>query len=222
MQHVAFQATVKGMRAYLAGSIVFVFSACGGSAYSERDTGDTRQTDTQSNQPAAPLTPPAAPPADDVGETPASDDHDDPAPPFAGVPSPGLQNQGEVGCTEVGCLSGFQLEIDKQSPWQPGAYSFVARGDNGLERRCDLRLTAVDMLLYEGCDGFFMTRQGNSPVPASAQIQLVSDEVEVEVLFDGVRVALVSYEPEWSEHRPNGPLCEPVCTSGGLQVLGLE
>ncbi|MET0412931.1 MAG: hypothetical protein ABW217_16615, partial [Polyangiaceae bacterium] len=75
---------------------------------------------------------------------------------------------------------------------------------------------------YEGCDGFFMTRQDDSPVPASAQIQLVADEVEIEVLFDGARIALERYEPDWTEHRPNGPSCEPVCRSGGLQVLGIE
>jgi hypothetical protein len=210
------------MRAFVAGLSVLVISACGGAATNEQNTDDSRETDTQSNQPAPAAPAPEVPAqSDEPGEVPASDDHDDPAPPFAGVG--GLQDPGgAVACSEVGCLSGFQLAIDKQSAWQPGAYRFVARGDNGSERSCDLRLTAVDMLLYEGCDGFFMTRQDDSPVPASAQIQIVSDEVEVEVLLDGERIAFARYEPTWTEHRPNGPRCEPVCTNGDQQVLGIE
>lgn len=207
------------MRSYLAGLSVLVFSACGGNAYSDRDSGGTRETDTQSNQPAQPATSGSASPNSD---DPAGENSDNPAPPFAGSGGPSLAEPVGVGCTQVGCLSGFQLAIEKRSEWQLGSYSFVARGDNGLERRCDLRLTPVDLLLYEGCDGFFMTREDDSPVPSSAQIQLVSDEIEIEVLFDGERIALTRYEPEWTQHRPNGPLCEPVCTNGGRQVLGIE
>jgi hypothetical protein len=209
------------MRAYLAHSIVLVLSACGGSAYSERSADDTRETETQSNQPSAPQTPPANTPVSDADDTPTPEPDDEPAPPFAG--NGGLQDQGDgFGCTAVGCLSGFQLQIEKQTSWQPGSYTFVARGDNGLEQRCELRLTATDMLLYEGCNGFFMTREDESPVPASAQIQLVADQVELEVLLEGERIAFAEYEPTWTEQRPNGPRCEPVCTNGGRQVLEIE
>jgi hypothetical protein len=212
------------MKAPLACLSVLLISACGGTAFRDADP-DTDEPDARTDSPR-PLQPSDAPASDaptpSAEVTPPTDET--PSEPDAELAGNGNFEQPSPGfaCTEVGCLSGFQLELDKQTPWQPGAYVFRGLGSNGLEHRCGVTLAPGEMTFGSRCDGFFMSREAGTFVPASARVQLVAEQVELEVLFEGQRIAFAEYTPVWITSRPNGPECEPVCMNSSAQTLRIE
>jgi hypothetical protein len=78
------------------------------------------------------------------------------------------------------------------------------------------------MQLGRGCNGFFMAPAEASPVPASTRVPVVAEQVELELTFEGQRVGYARYEPTWTEHRPNGPQCGPVCLNGEPRTLDVD
>jgi hypothetical protein len=217
------------MRVHLVCASVLLLSACGGAAFSDGDDADAPHAASPlqpSHAASDPMTPPApaAPDTASPQPTPPADAiPDEPAPAFAGSSGAVLgADPSGFACTEVGCLSGFSLNFEKETPWREGSYVFRVLGSNGLTHACDVQLTSDDMLLGSRCDGFFMTRDAGNSVPASAQVQLVAEQIEFEVLFEGERIAFAKYTPVWKTNRPNGPECEPVCINGNGQTLSID
>lgn len=140
----------------------------------------------------------------------------------AGVDPPEVKN-----CTAIGCLNGFHLDLDHQGPWAPGAYAFEITADGA-------QVTCTGALPLQGCDAGPTLRCdvdervviGESGCALAADQQGFADihfngepaEVSVTLRRDGEVIGEYAGSPSYTESRPNGPECEPVCHQANARV----
>lgn len=140
---------------------------------------------------------------------------------------PGSPDGGGKMCTEIGCVSGLRIDLQKAGAWQPGAYVFTFELD-GSPVRCSgaLPLKACDAGPSLTCDGEGRVQIGESgcALPPDqhgfSDIQLLGSPAKVRVAIarDGQELHSAELAPTYTESRPNGPGCEPVCRGASAQV----
>lgn len=140
-----------------------------------------------------------------------------------GPPAP----QPERICTAIGCNDGLEIEVAKAGAWQPGAYTFAFALD-GEKVTCTgaLPLKPCDAGQSLACDAPGKVEIGESgcALPAGdhgfAGIRVPGRPARVELTIarDGQQIGAGVFTPNYVESRPNGPGCEPVCTSGTARI----
>lgn len=130
-------------------------------------------------------------------------------------------------CTQIGCIDGLRLEIEKAGAWQPGAYVFAFTVD-GAAVRCSgsLPLKPCDAGPSLVCDVEGRVQIGESGCALAADAQGFSDvqihgspaQVEVSLTRDGQELSRAALTPTYAESRPNGPGCEPVCRGASAKL----
>lgn len=141
----------------------------------------------------------------------------------------GPAGPGEPGraCTEIGCMNGLRIELKKAGAWAPGAYTFAFTLD-GAAVNCSgaLPLKPCEAGPSLTCDVADRVAIGESgcALPADghgfADVQVTGEpkEVKLTISRDGQAVASAELRPTYTESRPNGPGCEPVCRNAAETI----
>jgi hypothetical protein len=132
----------------------------------------------------------------------------------------GLFGQGcrERACSQLACEDG--IVIDLQPPIRrDGSYEIEARTD-GTSRRCAFslprpRLAPESTLCSEQSQ---LRVSGIHDGLSRIVVTAVPQTLEVSISLDGKRVTHATLEPEYSDHRPNGQGCDPVCRVAELTL----
>jgi hypothetical protein len=129
------------------------------------------------------------------------------------------QTIADQACTDIGCQNGLRLTWD-QGSWKPGAYTVEATLD-GIKVTCEgkLPLAACDSGPTFHCSPSAPLRVGESgcALPeaqhglSGIDIDAAPAQVRIVVKRDGVEVSAQELTPKYTDSRPNGPQCEPVC-----------
>ncbi|HEY6559292.1 MAG TPA: hypothetical protein VI072_18535 [Polyangiaceae bacterium] len=123
-------------------------------------------------------------------------------------------------CTEIGCIDGLHVTLTPADSWPAGAYVFDIETEGGSTTcRGSLPLPPC------GTQGLTCTGQpvqiGESgcALPAAAHgfstltFSSAPKRVHVRITRDGQLVAARELAPAYRRAQPNGPGCEPVCTT---------
>ena len=130
----------------------------------------------------------------------------------------------------VGCADNFHVDFDKAS-WPAGDYTLEVELD-GAKTTCTVTLP------FKGCDNLAQcSGDTTSVLPGVSGCALAESEhklsgiilvdkqpakVKVDVSFGGASIGSAEYTPTYTTSRPNGPDCEPVCTTAPGQKLTLK
>lgn len=130
-------------------------------------------------------------------------------------------------CTEIGCDSGVIFRSDPGKVWEPGQYDFFIMSD-GMQIICkgQLPLKPCDEGASFKCSNTKVT-VGESGCALPAENHAVADvriegypkTVILKLSHDRQPLFHHKLSPVYTESRPNGPLCEPVCN---MAILDLE
>jgi hypothetical protein len=131
-------------------------------------------------------------------------------------------------CTEIGCSSGYNLNVSPESGWAMGAYTFELTVD-------ERKVTCQGSLPLEPCGvqsfscdagGVRLGESGCALPPNQQGIASIMFEgfplaLTVRVLKDGTELSSSKLVPKYTAGQPNGPGCEPVCcsASGALNIF---
>jgi hypothetical protein len=130
-------------------------------------------------------------------------------------------------CTQIGCLNGLQVEVNKATPWAPGAYTFALTLDDTQVtcsgalplRPCDagpsLTCDVPDRVIIgeSGC-ALAPEQHGFSDIHVPAPVERFA----LAVTHEGQPLGGVDVKPTYVTSQPNGPGCEPICHSAAVQV----
>lgn len=137
-------------------------------------------------------------------------------------PGPGPA-PGPRACTEIGCMNGLSVALDKATPWAAGDYTFVVDVE-GTRVTCEgaLPLKPCDAGPSLRCDPPERVTIGESGCALGpethgfSELQFVGGEppraVELTITRDGEALHTAKLSPTYTTSRPNGPECPPVCT----------
>jgi hypothetical protein len=123
-------------------------------------------------------------------------------------------------CTEIGCAD--ELRVTVRAPaggFAAGDYDVTVAPTSGAPLTCSFAVTLGGPCPHSVCV------QGASCiafVPAADAIEVsfpfTTTGVLVTVEIDGKTEASAAVEPSLTRSQPNGPLCPPVCWTGGVEV----
>lgn len=128
-------------------------------------------------------------------------------------------------CTEIGCQDGLLVSVAPAEAWPHGSYRFVVVHD-GTTTICTgaLPLPACETRALS-CDGegVEIVESGcalEASQHAFGDIRLSSTPASITVTVerDGQPIASQSWTPEYKTLQPNGPGCEPTCTSATVEL----
>ena len=136
----------------------------------------------------------------------------------------GTQSQA---CTLIGCQSGMTVSFTRAA-WPAATYAVTATLD-GKDHVCTLTLPsscdkspsctgdATVMIGWAGCG------LGSAEQSLTSVILLKENvaKLSVSVRQDGAEVGAGQWSPTWTESRPNGPKCDPVCVQAAGVTLAL-
>lgn len=192
------------MRTALAVSVLVTgfFGACQVTV-KDTQTPEPEETEPEPTSTAAQPEPTAAPSAEPASETTGKPD----------------QLQGQKVCTQMGCVDGFNVELEPKA-WPKGKYKFVVTADD-KSTVCEgaLPLPACDkgnaltckgdvkvMIAESGC-ALPPDQQGFGPI----NFMGAPKKVRVVVSRDGKGAGKADFEPGYKKVQPNGPECGPTC-----------
>ena len=126
-------------------------------------------------------------------------------------------------CTEIGCQDGLFIELNRLT-WEPGVWT-VSLTSDGVNTTCTATIP-LDSTTPSSCDrtGYQLTTAGSS---LDVSEQAITDlyipsidiaQVTIIVEHDGVEVFSDSVQPSYQTSQPNGPDCEPTCTSANASL----
>ena len=138
-----------------------------------------------------------------------------------------LERASKNACTDIGCRSGYNVDVSPSSGWTSGAYSFELDLD-GRAITCQgsipLKACGERSFLCDA-DGVTLGESGCALPSTQQGIATISFEgfplaVSVRVLKDGSELASAKLTPGYKASQPNGPGCDPICcnASGSLSV----
>jgi hypothetical protein len=121
------------------------------------------------------------------------------------------------GCTDLGCLTLFEVAFNKTSTdWEPGKYVVEVEAD-GVKNSCtvempivaapfctDSRQLQLDLLPLSGA-------AQESKGLRSAMVFGAPTLVKITVARDGVALETNTLMPKYTEVSPNGEMCGPTC-----------
>jgi hypothetical protein len=123
-------------------------------------------------------------------------------------------------CTEMGCTDGYQVDFrSASSSWAAGTYHIGIVAD-GQSITCAATLPFESQSPPHDCSSpDVMLGVSGTALPAAqhALTGLVFSthpaNVTITISLDGKPFASAALAPAYATSRPNGPDCEPVCTS---------
>jgi hypothetical protein len=123
-------------------------------------------------------------------------------------------------CTQIGCQSGYVLNVSPSSAWASGDYRFELTVD-GREIRCQgsLPLKACGERSFScDADGVRLGESGcalpaNQHGIATIDLEGFPLELAIRVLKNGDEIASTKLTPKYIAGQPNGPGCDPICCS---------
>lgn len=164
---------------------------------------------------------PQSEPATDRPSTHAASCPNTPARPPLGA-SPGA-------CTEMGCRSGFTIDLEPSASWPAGRYTFELEAD-GKRQRCEgtLPLAACGQPSMT-CSGDEIAGIGESgcALPAAQHafgpIEIAEQPCAVQLTIrrDGALIGEQRIAPSYAWTQPNGAGCEPQCLQAPSTELTL-
>lgn len=136
-------------------------------------------------------------------------------------------NPGPVACTEIGCVDGLRISLEKATPWAAGDYTFALELD-GAAVTCtgSLPLKACDTGPSVTCapaEAVMVAESGCALGPethgfSDVQVKSAPKAVSLKISHAGQVVHEAKLTPEYTTSRPNGEGCEPTCTTAGATV----
>lgn len=130
-------------------------------------------------------------------------------------------------CTQIGCVDGLRVEMRPASGWAPGSYAFAVDLD-GVKVTCTgaLPLRACEAGPSLTCDVADKVVIGESGCALPKEQHAFSDlwvqsgpqKVEIVISRDGQELKREALTPAYTESRPNGPDCGPVCRSASATL----
>ena len=132
---------------------------------------------------------------------------------------------GNRACTLIGCGNGLTIDFRQvdSSTWQDGDWRLEMTTPSGEYATCDFQIPAGDAALSgQACDGplsLEFSSDGTRLVEATSW-RSSPDEVprnfDITLIRDSSEVASQSFEPDYTESRPNGEDCPPVCAQASV------
>jgi len=130
-----------------------------------------------------------------------------------------------MACTEIGCQDGLLVQVSPSASWPAGEYAYAIEID-------DQTITCTGTIPLPDCDsqgitcdaeGVIVTVSGCALPPeehafGDVMIPEPATSVSVTITKDGTEVANGSWTPEYQTSQPNGPGCEPTCTSATVEL----
>lgn len=132
-------------------------------------------------------------------------------------------------CTEIGCVNGLRIALEKATPWAAGNYVF-AFDVEGTKITCRgaLPLKACDAGPSLQCDPGDRVQIGESGCALEAAAQGFADihfmggapprAVELTIIKDDQPLHTAELSPTYKTTQPNGAGCEPTCNSASETV----
>ncbi|MBL9105450.1 MAG: hypothetical protein JNL82_31230 [Myxococcales bacterium] len=136
---------------------------------------------------------------------------------------------GPRACTEIGCINGLRVTMDKATAWAAGGYTFEI-GVEGTKITCKgaLPLKACDAGPSLQCDPADRVTIGESGCALPPESHGFSDiqfgggepprEVELKIMKDGEALHTARLSPTYKTVQPNGAGCPPVCNNASETV----
>ena len=138
---------------------------------------------------------------------------------------------GGKSCTLIGCVGGFEIGLDKGSAWEAGDYTFELDVD-GTKNSCTVTLPFANCEVAPKCTTELKTLQiglsgcmldkAQHKVSALTFIDAFPAQLSVTVKLGVTEIGGASYTPTYTESRPNGPGCEPLCKQAPAVKLTLK
>lgn len=141
--------------------------------------------------------------------------------------APADPGAGEKMCTQIGCIDGLQVQVEKATPWPPGAYTFVVTLD-------DTTITCTGALPLRPCeeapsltcdvpDRIIIGESGCALPPeqhgfADIHVPSAVERFALAITHDGQPLGGIDVKPTYVTSQPNGPGCEPICRSASVRV----
>lgn len=121
-------------------------------------------------------------------------------------------------CREMGCESGFHINLPYDYHWQPGSYDFAVTMD-GITQHC------TGSLPFKGCDkpgitcpgtGVMIVESGCAMPPEThgfgdISVSAEAQHIAVTITRDGTLIGTGEWSPAYNTVQPNGVGCEPIC-----------
>lgn len=140
-----------------------------------------------------------------------------------------FERSGKHPCTEIGCVSGYNINVSPSSGWAMGAYTFELTID-GRKVTCQGAIplkTCGEQSFSCDADGVRLGESGCALPPDQQGIATIAFEgfplaLSVRVLKNGTELTSSALEPKYAAGQPNGPGCDPICCSAAaeLEILG--
>ncbi len=130
-----------------------------------------------------------------------------------GVASPQPQ-----ACTGIGCNIGYQITLTSASAWKAGKYTVEVVSD-GVTTTCTATLPLTSASTADCTKAGVQIGLSGSMLPPEQQslsdilLTATPKAVTITLSRDGAQLVTKSFTPTYKTSRPNGPDCEPTCTS---------
>jgi hypothetical protein len=143
---------------------------------------------------------------------------------------PGAQSSSSPeprGCTEIGCQSGFAVDLVRPLPWTAGRYRVEVTGDANASCEVDLPLSCERPARCSGQPGSVTLGLSGCALDASQHsissvfFPGLPGTVTVTVLQDDRPLGTGTFSPAYRSTQPNGPDCEPICRTAPPATLPL-
>lgn len=139
------------------------------------------------------------------------------------LPAPSFAQQA---CTEIGCVNGLTISMG-QMTWPKGHYTIQFLINNKSPVECKgvlpLKPCAEGPSFHCNVTGVTIGESGCA-LPEKAhglsdiRIAAVVGKVVMTITKDMKPFMIRTFKPEYVTSRPNGPQCEPVCTSATVSL----
>lgn len=129
-------------------------------------------------------------------------------------------------CTQIGCQDGLLVQVLPANGWPHGEYRFDIHYE-------DVRAVCTGLLPLPSCDRRALVCDATEPTIVESGCALepaahafgdivfssTPAEVAVVVTHDGKKVGAGRWNPIYRTSQPNGPGCEPVCTTAAVELV---
>lgn len=125
-------------------------------------------------------------------------------------------------CTEIGCIDGLHVTLTPGERWPAGAYAFDIQTDGGSTScRGSLPLPPCGTPGLSCSGQAVQIGESGCALPAAAHgfstltFPSTPKRVHVRITRESEAIAERELQPVYQRVQPNGPGCEPVCTTAG-------
>jgi hypothetical protein len=106
-------------------------------------------------------------------------------------------DQLQVVCTDIGCYSGLEIQVDPAPTTRFRVEAFAPGFSAVYTQECDNPASCTRIFLPE----------------------FTPDLVNIRIIAGGDTTFIEAARPEYTESRPNGPKCPPLCRTGHVTVV---